>query len=154
MRIIDWISDVCSSDLKNSRIVETLAAAGSFFVPNARRTSASISVPLAFFAAFVTPFSLACLTAASSLTSSEEYHTGNSVWTVPIAIVICPAPVSLPAAPASQAHRVRSEEHTSELRSLMRISYAVFCLKKKKILTTQTHHDTSYITIITKHKIT
>src|SRR3546814_4754882 len=29
-------------------------------------------------------------------------------------------------------HRVRSEEHTSELQSLMRISYAVFCLKKKK----------------------
>src|SRR3546814_4727438 len=28
----------------------------------------------------------------------------------------------------------RSEEHTSELQSLMRISYAVFCLKKKKIL--------------------
>src|SRR3546814_10019094 len=30
-------------------------------------------------------------------------------------------------------HRVRSEEHTSELQSLMRISYAVFCLKKKNI---------------------
>src|SRR3546814_5214666 len=29
-------------------------------------------------------------------------------------------------------HHVRSEEHTSELQSLMRISYAVFCLKKKK----------------------
>src|SRR3546814_9677966 len=33
----------------------------------------------------------------------------------------------------------RSEEHTSELQSLMRISYAVFCLKKKK--TTQTPHN-------------
>src|SRR3546814_10684903 len=31
------------------------------------------------------------------------------------------------------AHRDRSEEHTSELQSLMRISYAVFCLKKKNI---------------------
>src|SRR3546814_9244312 len=31
----------------------------------------------------------------------------------------------------------RSEEHTSELQSLMRISYAVFCLKKKKTTTTQ-----------------
>src|SRR3546814_7833161 len=29
-------------------------------------------------------------------------------------------------------HVIRSEEHTSELQSLMRISYAVFCLKKKK----------------------
>src|SRR3546814_8846622 len=33
---------------------------------------------------------------------------------------------------ALDAGRLRSEEHTSELQSLMRISYAVFCLKKKK----------------------
>src|SRR3546814_5609225 len=33
---------------------------------------------------------------------------------------------------ASMWRRIRSEEHTSELQSLMRISYAVFCLKKKK----------------------
>src|SRR3546814_3388478 len=33
----------------------------------------------------------------------------------------------------------RSEEHTSELQSLMRISYAVFCLKKKKNITQITH---------------
>src|SRR3546814_8210371 len=38
----------------------------------------------------------------------------------------------------------RSEEHTSELQSLMRISYAVFCLKKNKTNTTETHHDTSH----------
>src|SRR3546814_7348043 len=31
-------------------------------------------------------------------------------------------------------HQNRSEEHTSELQSLMRISYAVFCLKKKKTI--------------------
>src|SRR3546814_4705867 len=36
-----------------------------------------------------------------------------------------------PALPACQCS-LRSEEHTSELQSLMRISYAVFCLKKKK----------------------
>src|SRR3546814_960961 len=35
-------------------------------------------------------------------------------------------------ASAAKASPVRSEEHTSELQSLMRISYAVFCLKKKK----------------------
>src|SRR3546814_1159761 len=35
---------------------------------------------------------------------------------------------------------IRSEEHTSELQSLMRISYAVFCLKKKKSNTNK--HDT------------
>src|SRR3546814_1290789 len=43
------------------------------------------------------------------------------------------------------ARRRRSEEHTSELQSLMRISYAVFCLKKKKRIdkhTRQTTHTT------------
>src|SRR3546814_1338687 len=35
--------------------------------------------------------------------------------------------------------KTRSEEHTSELQSLMRISYAVFCLKKKKIKIYETH---------------
>src|SRR3546814_10213468 len=38
-----------------------------------------------------------------------------------------------PGEDARQRQRQRSEEHTSELQSLMRISYAVFCLKKKKI---------------------
>src|SRR3546814_7183669 len=33
---------------------------------------------------------------------------------------------------ANPVHKIRSEEHTSELQSLMSISYAVFCLKKKK----------------------
>src|SRR3546814_5301645 len=36
----------------------------------------------------------------------------------------------------------RSEEHTSELQSLMRISYAVFCLKKKKNKTNKRAHQT------------
>src|SRR3546814_9747110 len=48
-----------------------------------------------------------------------------------------------------QEGRRRSEEHTSELQSLMRISYAVFCLKKKK--TTQNTHNTSAST--TQHTI-
>src|SRR3546814_1033639 len=49
--------------------------------------------------------------------------------------------------PSPPGHRrSRSEEHTSELQSLMRISYAVFCLKKKNPLTSQnTKRDkTSY----------
>src|SRR3546814_10021045 len=50
---------------------------------------------------------------------------------------------------------VRSEEHTSELQSLMRISYAVFCLKKKKktndkptLTTVATQHNYIYYTVI------
>src|SRR3546814_8914561 len=47
------------------------------------------------------------------------------------------APGRLPRA----AGRRRSEEHTSELQSLMRISYAVFCLKKKKQIYTYVKHN-------------
>src|SRR3546814_5836903 len=43
----------------------------------------------------------------------------------------------------------RSEEHTSELQSLMRISYAVFCLKKKKTNTKKTTTETTVITTYT-----
>src|SRR3546814_3976741 len=38
----------------------------------------------------------------------------------------------------------RSEEHTSELQSLMRISYAVFCLKKKTTKSRETHTQTNH----------
>src|SRR3546814_8427725 len=47
----------------------------------------------------------------------------SAVWVASVERVV---PAAAAAAPA------RSEEHTSELQSLMRISYAVFCLKKKK----------------------
>src|SRR3546814_9884412 len=42
----------------------------------------------------------------------------------------------------------RSEEHTSELQSLMRNSYAVFCLKKKTTQVTTNHHLKSYTLLI------
>src|SRR3546814_10636665 len=51
-------------------------------------------------------------------------------------------PASASGEPASAGHgpdTQRSEEHTSELQSLMRISYAVFCLKKKKCVTIDDH---------------
>src|SRR3546814_7007154 len=47
----------------------------------------------------------------------------------------CPSFAAVSAAPIAAVSK-RSEEHTSELQSLMRISYAVFCLKKKKNTTT------------------
>src|SRR3546814_4664892 len=62
---------------------------------------------------------------------------------------------------AAQGRGQRSEEHTSELQSLMRISYAVFCLKKKKtiIVTTllsihisQTFKDQTYEIRTSLHK--
>src|SRR3546814_4764005 len=45
-----------------------------------------------------------------------------------------------PRAGAGASENMRSEEHTSELQSLMRISYAVFCLKKKN---KQNHNNTN-----------
>src|SRR3546814_4957301 len=42
----------------------------------------------------------------------------------------------------------RSEEHTSELQSLMRISYAVFCLKKQNNITTLHQHHTNLTNVI------
>src|SRR3546814_7296751 len=45
---------------------------------------------------------------------------------------VLPAVVSIAVRGREQEPQERSEEHTSELQSLMRISYAVFCLKKKK----------------------
>src|SRR3546814_1899609 len=64
-----------------------------------------------------------------------------------------PAPSSPAAAPAdisaSIRRTIRSEEHTSELQSLMRISYAVFCLKKKKTRISLYHYHTTNNYIIT-----
>src|SRR3546814_4723838 len=48
----------------------------------------------------------------------DGLHIGLSIFDGALRLVAC--------------NRTRSEEHTSELQSLMRISYAVFCLKKKK----------------------
>src|SRR3546814_9013137 len=66
----------------------------------------------------------------------------------------CPAwstsPCASDSCPCRKTEVPRSEEHTSELQSLMRISYAVFCLKKKKqterkwirnLQTTHSHND-------------
>src|SRR3546814_1542822 len=45
----------------------------------------------------------------------------------------------------------RSEEHTSELQSLMRISYAVFCLKKKQTKRANACHTIANILLISRH---
>src|SRR3546814_3312366 len=55
-------------------------------------------------------------------------------------VVSVPVDVEYRAAPSTNAEVFRrSEEHTSELQSLMRISYAVFCLKKKSLKSRHTY---------------
>src|SRR3546814_2344379 len=71
----------------------------------------------------------------------------SSQWltTIRLACLVAQSPVHSRCArmkPGWRSHWIcptRSEEHTSELQSLMRISYAVFCLKKKNI-NTNIHH--------------
>src|SRR3546814_7080342 len=65
-----------------------------------------------------------------SLTLPPPSASGTSIENQPSSADLASQPRSKPS---------RSEEHTSELQSLMRISYAVFCLKKKK------NDQTSYI---------
>src|SRR3546814_2392374 len=81
------------------------------------------------------PYTTLCL----SYYIAMEYLDGRSLKEVVVARGPLPIPDAIAAtrqvlAALRFAHRkgVRSEEHTSELQSLMRISYAVFCLKKKK----------------------
>src|SRR3546814_2854596 len=62
----------------------------------------------------------------------EQVHLGAQLAMVALAGLLHPVEVRVELLPVEPAGSSRSEEHTSELQSLMRISYAVFCLKKKK----------------------
>src|SRR3546814_4595434 len=63
-----------------------------------------------------------------------------------------PPRFSLASTARSAVRSRRSEEHTSELQSLMRISYAVFCLKKKKDNTSHNIGQTIFITTEEQNK--
>src|SRR3546814_5053457 len=95
MRISDWSSDVCSSDLSGT------SSLGSPRTRTSRRSAAS----------------------RSRRRSRPHRRRAPAGW--------------------RRVRLRRSEEHTSELQSLMRISYAVFCLKKKKPQKIRIHHSTS-----------
>src|SRR3546814_10797119 len=58
------------------------------------------------------------------------------------------------AGPGAARRSMRSEEHTSELQSLMRISYAVFCLKKKKNMDHSKRLIIQHISIVKPDKVT
>src|SRR3546814_3220968 len=78
---------------------------------------------------------LRCLSSFRS--GEQEISSWPASITSPTSQNIMPAsPAPTPSRALSPA-KLRSEEHTSELQSLMRISYAVFCLKKKKYTTNQ-----------------
>src|SRR3546814_9405832 len=85
--------------------------------------------------------------AAATVTTRSTAATVSTFWTV------APATTSSMETTATTGpSAARSEEHTSELLSLMRISYAVFCLKKKKtntIIITQQYNHTNIVNTYT-----
>src|SRR3546814_1143468 len=116
MRISDWSSDVCSSDLLRDRAPHPSACSNQ---SDARHGLA--------------PFVLSCLMTPMDDIRNIVILTGAGI-SAESGLATFRGPDGL-----WEGHRVedvRSEEHTSELQSLMRISYAVFCLKKKKMNTT------------------
>src|SRR3546814_9667310 len=130
MRISDWSSDVCSSDLVHDAfdlVKET--AAGPIRMIGAGTLSQRIrSTPPSFN-------DLTVEGAAIDVRVRNLDHVPTpdmQIDGVP-ADALPPSEPGEPMAPVAAVPPVdRSEEHTSELQSLMRISYAVFCLKKKK----------------------
>src|SRR3546814_5847282 len=159
MRISDWSSDVCSSDLDEDGVVANVAAAKDFLGGlNATINCAGIlgagrvlgreaPMPLKNFSAtvmvnLVGSFNVAKAAAAQMQhnETGEDGERGAIVNTASVAAY--EGQIGQAAYSASKGGVVgmtlpmarelaRSEEHTSELQSLMRISYAVFCLKKK-----------------------
>src|SRR3546814_7570678 len=84
------------------------------------------------------PFSLSDLI-NWTLGSVANRSLADVATTAPLILIGC-------ALLASERANLRSEEHTSELQSLMRISYAVFCLKKKITTRKHTHTQESSVT--------
>src|SRR3546814_2500743 len=115
MRISDWSSDVCSSDLIIIRGGE------------------NISCPEVEAAIYAHPDVQEC--AVFGLPDERLGEVvGAAVWLTPDSktdATLLATFLSEHLAPFKVPAKIRSEEHTSELQSLMRISYAVFCLKKK-----------------------
>src|SRR3546814_10870084 len=111
MRISDWSSDVCSSDLTGPSV-----------------HSAGVAVGVATGAGNIAGPGVAIMNAVGRpvllLIVPGRRARRSALWQ-------SSAPSGVPSARLTPSiSAMRSEEHTSELQSLMRISYAVFCLKK------------------------
>src|SRR3546814_3611965 len=128
MRISDWSSDVCSSDL-------TLAGVCRRPGGSALRGRVSFDPLPALLRRHRVPllaqFAAVFLRHAAHLVEQRACLFPLFGVHVPPALHAAVRSLALFRGHVLPALRVRSEEHTSELQSLMRISYAVFCLKKK-----------------------
>src|SRR3546814_1350854 len=155
MRISDWSSDVCSSDLIE---LGTYTADGARGAPLRVIVQDLVQAPLQDLAALAdgfvaawnvdgsprlqrfaadgsaagTEFAFAGTAGRSGTAAIAAAADGTVLWAVTVADGVDAPDV------AAQLFD-RSEEHTSELQPLMRISYAVFCLKKKKTTHNNSH---------------
>src|SRR3546814_3058525 len=129
MRISDWSSDVCSSDLGKTTVFNCV---GGFYKP----TTGTILMDdkpinglpshkvarLGLVRTFQNVRLFKKLTVLENLLVAQHMN---------IQTGLLQGLLKVPSYRRAE-REARSEEHTSELQSLMRISYAVFCLKKKK----------------------
>src|SRR3546814_3969926 len=115
MRISDWSSDVCSSDLRGHEVADrAVAVAVADLVVDALE---AVQVEQ-------------CQRQRTAIVADRLEHPRHALQQPG---AVGQAGEAVVAGHLHQPlHPVRSEEHTSELQSLMRLSYAAFCLKKKK----------------------
>src|SRR3546814_2599782 len=139
MRISDWSSDVCSSDLLGGRHHGGVGRCGEYRQPLGRRRRWR-----AGYGENAGQWQLDDAARQAWRLVFGVFGAGsNGLWR------------RSAARPLGRFAFLRSEEHTSELQSLMRISYAVFCLKKKKKNTkkTKTYKQTYYQSNIIKKTV-
>src|SRR3546814_5516305 len=128
MRISDWSSDVCSSDLSRADRPGDGGRRGFLWTLHPRLSPGDDPAR-----------------GRDEQRRLDRPHAGDAVGEVAASAVVGVAGGAAAASRENRCrpwphrpalrrrrHLARSEEHTSELQSLMRISYAVFCLKKKK----------------------
>src|SRR3546814_9433114 len=124
MRISDWSSDVCSSDLTGELRVGASNTIGNYLVGDLLGPFVELHPAVSLHVSVENTDTIAAGLLAHRIdvgcVEGPVNHPQLEVlpWRAD-ALVICAAPLH------------RSEEHTSELQSLMRTSYAVFCLHKK-----------------------
>src|SRR3546814_2034662 len=136
MRISDWSSDVCSSDLGVDQGAAEIKREGPVGRQSSRRRAMlacrlDITHPDREGGHQVQP-------EAPEVVGAEDDHHVRFRFGEQRAR----RPQRIPERMRARQviHLRRSEEHTSELQSLMRISYAVFCLKNKKVNNEHTHY--------------
>src|SRR3546814_9581871 len=114
MRISDWSSDVCPSDLLVT--IPTLQNPTTITLDAARRAEI-IEVARAHDLMIVEDDAYCVFADAGAADCFADLAPERTLMVAGVSKAVAPG--------------LRSEEHTPELQSLMRISYAVFCLKKK-----------------------